>query len=189
MEIKKLDELTHIQRGLNLTRMKEENTLYIYKTLRSITSRNGYITELLLEDQSFSKPIIDDFITKENDILLKIVGNVEFMYIRKKDEGFVVTGNYLLIRLNENEKKSPRILFKYLKEIEFKLNTLTVGSTAMKTLTVQNIKDLEIEFSCLEKESKLDQVIALYHKELDLFDLKEQFYNSVLAQITKEEEC
>lgn len=189
MNTKKMEELTYIQRGLNLTRMKEENTPFIYKTLRSLISRNGYITELILDNQSFSKKIIDDFITKEGDILLKIVGNIEFMYIRQKDEGFVVTGNYLLIRMKEREKKSSRVLFNQLKEIEFKLNTLTVGTTAMKTLTVQNIKDLEIEDLGKEKEKNIDKVIALYHKELELFDLKEQFYKSTLAQIIKEEKC
>lgn len=183
MKTYKISEIADIQSGLVLSRKaaKENMNVYPYQrlTLRSVTE------DCLLDISSFEtyeacEPIDEQFLTKENDIIVRLFAPVCATLITKDYEGLVVPSQLAIIRLKDSCPYLPGYLSVYLTN-ERSLENLIEGAgmAAQKIIKVGNIAELEIPCLPMEKQEMISDIaneqlniIALYKKIIEQESLR-----------------
>lgn len=178
MKSYKISEIADIQSGLVLSRKaaKENTNGYLYQrlTLRSVTE------DCMLDTSSFepyyaSESIDNQFLTKENDIIIRLFAPVCTTLITKENEGLVVPSQLAIIRVKDNSLFMPGYLSVYLTN-ERCLKKMIEGAGIMdqKIIKVKNIAELEIPCLTIEKQKFISgivseqlNVIALYKKIIE----------------------
>ena len=178
MKIYKISEIADIQSGLVLSRKaaKENMNVYPYQrlTLRSVTE------DCLLDISSFEtyeacEPIDEQFLTKENDIIVRLFAPVCATLITKDYEGLVVPSQLAIIRLKDSCPYLPGYLSVYLTN-ERSLENLIEGAgmAAQKIIKVGNVAELEIPCLPIEKQKMISDIaneqlniVALYKKIIE----------------------
>lgn len=178
MKTYKISEIADIQSGLVLSRKaaNEKTTVYPYKrlTLRSVTE------DCLLDTSSFEayeacEPIDEQFLTRENDIVVRLFAPVCATLITKEHEGMVVPSQLAIIRLKDGCPYLPGYLSVYLTN-ERSLENLIVGAgmAAQKIIKVGNVAELEIPCLPIEKQKMISDIaneqlniVALYKKIIE----------------------
>ncbi|MBQ7032368.1 MAG: restriction endonuclease subunit S [Clostridia bacterium] len=174
----KISEIADIQSGLVLSRKaaKENMNIYPYQrlTLRSVTE------DCLLDISSFETyeacaPIDEQFLTKENDIIVRLFAPVCATLITKDYEGLVVPSQLAIIRLKDSCPYLPGYLSVYLTN-ERSLENLIEGAgmAAQKIIKVGNVAELEIPCLPIEKQKMISDIaneqlniVALYKKIIE----------------------
>ena len=100
-------------------------------------------------------------------------------------EGILVPVNFYILRLIDNIV-SPKYLSVYLNTQSSYLDSLCVGTSSMKKITAKQLEDIEILIPTLEKQQTIEKVIELRQKEIELFELKQRFYESTLHKLFSE---
>lgn len=179
----KISEIADIQSGLVLSRKaaNEKTSVYPYKrlTLRSVTE------ECLLDITSFeeyaaSEPIDGQFLTKENDIIVRLFAPVCATLITKDYEGLVVPSQLAIIRLKDDSAYLPGYLSVYLTNQRILENLVEgAGMAAQKIIKIGNIAELEIPCLPMEKQEMISDIaneqlniIALYKKIIEQESLR-----------------
>lgn len=178
MKTYKISEIADIQSGLVLSRKaaKENMNVYQYQrlTLRSVTE------DCLLDISSFEtyeacEPIDEQFLTKENDIIVRLFAPVCATLITKDYEGLVVPSQLAIIRLKDSCPYLPGYLSVYLTN-ERSLENLIEGAgmAAQKIIKVGNVAELEIPCLPMEKQKMISDIaneqlniVALYKKIIE----------------------
>lgn len=178
MKTYKISEIADIQSGLVLSRKaaKENMNVYPYQrlTLRSVTE------DCLLDISSFETyeacELIDEqFLTKENDIIVRLFAPVCATLITKDYEGLVVPSQLAIIRLKDSCPYLPGYLSVYLTN-ERSLENLIEGAgmAAQKIIKVGNVAELEIPCLPIEKQKMISDIaneqlniVALYKKIIE----------------------
>lgn len=178
MKTYKISEIADIQSGLVLSRKaaKKNTNGYPHQrlTLRSVTE------DCLLDNSSFetyyaSEPIDEQFLTRENDIIVRLFAPVCAALITKENEGLVVPSQLAIIRIKDDCPFLPGYLSVYLTN-ERRLETLIegVGMTAQKIIKVGNVAELEIPCLQIEKQKIISDIsneqlniVALYKKIIE----------------------
>ncbi len=178
MKTYKISEIADIQSGLVLSRKaaKENMNVYPYQrlTLRSVTE------DCLLDISSFEtyeacEPIDEQFLTKENDIIVRLFAPVCATLITKDYEGLVVPSQLAIIRLKDSCPYLPGYLSVYLTN-ERSLENLIEGAgmAAQKIIKVGNVAELEIPCLPIEKQKMISDIaneqlniVALYKKIIE----------------------
>lgn len=178
MKTYKISEIADIQSGLVLSRKaaNEKTNAYSYKrlTLRSVTE------DRLLDTYSFeayeaSEPIDEQFLTRENDIVVRLFAPVCATLITKEHEGMVVPSQLAVIRLKDGCPYLPGYLSVYLTN-ERSLENLIEGAgmAAQKIIKVGNVTELEIPCLPIEKQKMISDIaneqlniVALYKKIIE----------------------
>lgn len=178
MKTYKISEIADIQSGLVLSRKasKENMNVYPYQrlTLRSVTE------DCLLDISSFEtyeacEPIDEQFLTKENDIIVRLFAPVCATLITKDYEGLVVPSQLAIIRLKDDSMYLPGYLSVYLTNQRILENLVEgAGMAAQKIIKVGNIAELEIPCLPMEKQEMISDIaneqlniIALYKKIIE----------------------
>lgn len=178
MKTYKISEIADIQSGLVLSRKaaKENMNVYPYQrlTLRSVTE------DCLLDISSFeeyaaSEPIDGQFLTKENDIIVRLFAPVCATLITKDYEGLVVPSQLAIIRLNDDSLYLPGYLSVYLTNQRILENLIEgAGMAAQKIIKVGNVAELEIPCLPMEKQKMISyianeqlNIVALYKKIIE----------------------
>lgn len=174
----KISEIAHVQSGLVLSRKAANKSEYIYPyqrlTLRSITD------DCLIEDSSFEKynacEVIDSqFITKKNDIIVRLFAPICAAIITEHNEGLIVPSQLAIIRPKDDCPYLPGFISVYLTN-ERGLGNLVEGAgmTAQKILKISNIAETEIPCLPMEKQKIISDIaneqlniIALYKKIIE----------------------
>lgn len=179
----KISEIADIQSGLVLSRKaaKENMNVYPYQrlTLRSVTE------DCLLDISSFEtygacEPIDEQFLTKENDIIVRLFAPVCATLITKDYEGLVVPSQLAIIRLKDSCPYLPGYLSVYLTNQRILENLIEgAGMAAQKIIKVGNIAELEIPCLPMEKQEMISDIaneqlniIALYKKIIEQESLR-----------------
>lgn len=183
MKTYKISEIADIQSGLVLSRKaaKENMNVYPYQrlTLRSVTE------DCLLDISSFEtyeacEPIDEQFLTKENDIIVRLFAPVCATLITKDYEGLVVPSQLAIIRLKDSCPYLPGYLSVYLTNERILENLVEgAGMAAQKIIKVGNIAELEIPCLPMEKQEMISDIaneqlniIALYKKIIEQESLR-----------------
>lgn len=183
MKTYKISEIADIQSGLVLSRRaaKENMNVYPYQrlTLRSVTE------DCLLDISSFEtyeacEPIDEQFLTKENDIIVRLFAPVCATLITKDYEGLVVPSQLAIIRLKDSCPYLPGYLSVYLTNQRILENLIEgAGMAAQKIIKVGNIAELEIPCLPMEKQEMISDIaneqlniIALYKKIIEQESLR-----------------
>lgn len=179
MKTYKISEIAEIQSGLVLSRKaaKENTNGYPYQrlTLRSVTD------DCLLDNVSFepyyaSESIDEQFLTRENDIIIRLFAPVCAALITKENEGLVVPSQLAIIRIKDDCPFLPGYLSVYLTN-ERLLETLIEGAgmAAQKIIKVGNIAELEILCLPIEKQKIISDI---YNEQLNIIAL----YKKIIEQ-------
>lgn len=187
MEKIKLSSLNQqIISGYNIHRVKSEvKTSYYYKTITVKSMDKGNFLPWELNEAFLIKKASPEHLTQEGDIIIKILSPIEFLYITKEMEGILVPVNFYILRLIDNIV-SPKYLSVYLNTQSSYLDSLCVGTSSMKKISAKQLEDIEILIPTLEKQQTIEKVIELRQKEIELFELKQRFYESTLHKLFSE---
>lgn len=178
MKIYKISEIADIQSGLVLSRKaaNEKTSVYPYKrlTLRSVTE------DCMLDGSSFEEydacePIDAQFLTRENDIIVRLFAPVCATLITKDYEGLVVPSQLAIIRLKDDSLYLPGYLSVYLTNQRILENLIEgAGMAAQKIIKVGNVAELEIPCLPIEKQKMISDIaneqlniVALYKKIIE----------------------
>lgn len=178
MKTYKISEIADIQSGLVLSRKaaNEKTSVYPYKrlTLRSVTE------DCMLDGSSFEEydacePIDAQFLTRENDIIVRLFAPVCAILITKDYEGLVVPSQLAIIRLKDDSMYLPGYLSVYLTNQRILENLIEgAGMAAQKIIKVGNVAELEIPCLPIEKQKMISDIaneqlniVALYKKIIE----------------------
>ena len=178
MKTYKISEIADIQSGLVLSRKaaNEKTSVYPYKrlTLRSVTE------DCMLDGSSFEEydacePIDAQFLTRENDIIVRLFAPVCATLITKDYEGLVVPSQLAIIRLKDDSMYLPGYLSVYLTNQRILENLIEgAGMAAQKIIKVGNVAELEIPCLPIEKQKMISDIaneqlniVALYKKIIE----------------------
>ena len=188
MKTYKISEIADIQSGLVLSRKaaKENMNVYPYQrlTLRSVTE------DCLLDISSFEtyeacEPIDEQFLTKENDIIVRLYYPICATLITEENEGLIVPSQLGIIRLKEDCPFLPGFVSAYLMN-ERNLESLIEGAgmAAQKIVKIGNIAELEIPCLPIEKQKIISDIsneqltiVALYKKIIEQKTLRKKSVN------------
>ena len=179
MKAYKLSEIANIQSGLVLSRKaaKENSNVYQYQrlTLKSVTEDN-LIDVSSIETYLASETIDRQFLTKENDIIIRLFAPVCATLIKKENKGLVVPSQLAIIRLKDDCPYLPGYVSIYLTN-ERSLENLIIGAgmSDQKIIKVGNIAELEIPCLPLEKQKTISDIA---NEQLNLISL----YKNIIEQ-------
>lgn len=164
MEKYKLSEIADIQSGLVLSRKaaKEGKEKYEYKrlTLRSVTDE-GLLDKTSIEPYEASEPIDKQFLTQENDIILRLFAPVTATVIDSDNVGCVVPSQLAIIRVKYNALFVPGYLCAFLsndRSIEAMIEG--AGQAVQKIIKIGNVAEIEIPYLEIEKQEKIFRIMS-----------------------------
>lgn len=175
MKTYKISEIADIQSGLVLSRKaaNEKTSVYPYKrlTLRSVTE-DCMLDVSSFEEYDACEPIDAQFLTRENDIIVRLFAPVCATLITKDYEGLVVPSQLAIIRLKDDSLYLPGYLSVYLTNQRILENLIEgAGMAAQKIIKVGNVAELEIPCLPIEKQKMISDIaneqlniVALYKK-------------------------
>ncbi len=162
MRICKLSEIADIQTGLVLNRQsaEEKEAKYHYQrlNLRALTEGS------LLDSSSFEsyhtyKPVDDTFLTKENDIIIRLYFPVCTTLITKENAGLVVPSQLAIIRIKDDNSILPGYLSAFLSNERSLENMIEgAGMMAQKIIKVGNISELQIPCLPFERQRIISDI-------------------------------
>ena len=166
---KKLSELVKINSGLIISREKTpNNNRNQYRVLNyKCINENGEINLKALDILDLIKNIDDKFITKENDIIVKMVYPFKAILIGKQEKDLIITSNFCKITcLNEilpeylvaclNSEKIDRVL-----KIESKNQTIN-------QISIKDLEKVEIELHDIENQKRIANIYMNFLKRIQL---------------------
>lgn len=178
MKTHKISEIADIQSGLVLSRKasKEGENGFLYQrlTLRSV-NEDSLLNKSSFESYEASEPVDSQFLTKENDIIVRLFAPVCAVLITKENEGLVVPSQLAIIRLKDLFQYIPGYVSVYLTNGHI-LDSLVVGAgmASQKIIKVGNIAELEIPCLPIEKQKMISDIsnkqlniVALYKKIIE----------------------
>lgn len=172
--------------GYNIHRVKSEiKTPYYYKMITVKSMDKGNFMPWELNEAFLTKKASPEHLTQEGDIIIKILSPIEFLYITKEMEGILVPVNFYILRLTDTSI-SNSYLSVYLNKQSSYLDSLCVGSSNMKKISARQLEDIEILIPNLDKQKTIEKVIELRQKEVELYELKQRFYESALHKLFSE---
>ena len=181
MERYKLSEIADIQTGLVLTRKASDGTNEDYKykrlTLRSVTEECILDVNSFEEYRAFER-IDDQFLTQENDIILRLFYPIKTALIKVDHTGLVIPSQLAVVRIKEGSPYLPGYVSTYLSNNRFLSSMIEdAGMSAQKIIRVGSVADLTVP--CLSA-SKQRIIADIAEKQLELVAL----YKEIAEQET-----
>jgi restriction endonuclease S subunit len=169
----KLKELTDVRIGLSLERKKANlastNTIdYKALTLKSFVSSND-LGELPYEHFTASTKIGTQYLTKENDVIVRLRSPNHAIFINDNNTGLMVSSLMAIITNIFPNLLDSKYLTYYL-NLQFTQNKLVTQGTAIPMIKTADLMELEINLPPLEKQQKIVNYIDAANQEIDLLN-------------------
>ena len=187
-----IGEIAVIRTGLVTTRTKKTasgSDEYTYEMLNlKCISQDGYIDIAQTEEYRISKPLKDEYFTKNGDILIRLSTPYTPILINKSEWcGLVVPSHFAIIRADQ-QKVLPEYLFWTLRREKNRIAMIqnSSGSAVLGTIGAGVIASLPITLLPLEQQCTLGKMILLSEKEQELLDrlsTEKKKYNTLLLNI------
>lgn len=134
----------------------------------------------------------DNKLTKEGDLLFRLVYPNKLIYIEKEQEALLVPSQLCILRTNK-EVLNPVFLKWYLENKPGKEKImLEMRGSSIQKISVSSLRNIEIPEIDIEKQRNIEDLINLWKKEKEtlesLIESKEKLYNSILEEISNEGE-
>lgn len=169
----KLKELVEVRIGLSLERKKANigsiNTIeYKALTLKSFANPNN-LEELPCECFTADTEIGAQYLTKENDVIIRLRSPNHAIFINNNNSGLIVSSLMAIITNISPNILNSKYLAYYLNSqyIQNQLIKNTQGTSIQMIKTV-DLLDLEISLPTLEKQKKITICIDAANQEIDL---------------------
>lgn len=185
----KLNDIAIISTGLVLSRKKADfNPVKTYKvlTLKSF-EEDGWINKEELDKFDSSEVLSEQYITKKDDVVIRLSSPNTAIYIGKHEEGMVIPSLFIVIRAKSN-KVIPEFLAIYLnsEKIKRKLSQASIGS-AISVVKASTLKGLEIEMPSIQHQQKVVKLHSLIQSERRLYkqliESKEKMYHTIIDKV------
>ncbi len=181
-----LENISKIKIGILTSRELNEKGENKYKlfNLKNYDEKIEY--EIVRTDK-----ILNDKLTKEGDILIRLVYPNRVIYIDKELENLLIPSQMCIIS-PDSKILNPKYLKWYFESDLGKANILlnTTGSSIQK-ISVSALRKLEIPIISLEKQNAISDLIELWEKEKEVLKetiiQKELLYNNLINEIIEKE--
>jgi len=190
MKFKKLADIANIHSGLVLSRKEAgvgvEST-YKYKqlNLRSV-SEDGQINIEILDDFFSNDSIKETFITRENDIVLRLFAPIRPVFISANYTGLIVPSQFVILRVKKHEIL-PEFLYMHLSRKDT-INDIYAkeGGYTMRNVRISTLSDLSIPILSIKKQSEIVSIYEVHNKRKELYnDLLHQYDTHTNAVIKR----
>lgn len=183
----KLCQMADVSMGILLSREENKEGSRQYKLFDMKSYEENIEYGMFFTEKNF-----DDKLTKENDLLFRLVYPNKLVYISKEQENLLVTSQLCIIRTNK-EILNPTFLKWYL---ESKLGKekimLEMRGSSIQKISVSSLRNIEIPEVEIEKQRNIEDLINLWKKEQEtlqsLIESKEKLYNSIIEEIVERKE-
>lgn len=193
----KLEKLGKVNHGLTTSRitakpdeLQEEIPLFTIQDLN--IEMGSYYLKSEGKTVSVSKETFDkSLLSKENVVVVGLTAHKAYV-IEKHHEGKIIPSNFAYMHLDES-KIDPNYFTWYFNEhpnIKRQLQIATQGSMGIMALSVQMLREIEIELPSIETQRKLGKIYELRRKkEKVLYEksiLEKDFYKQLMINKLKE---
>lgn len=184
--IVKLSEVVKFYSGLIVSRERADlykKAQYNALNYKSITE-NGNIDISKLDKLDLNNDINDKFITKENDVILKLAYPFKAVLIDKTEIGIVITSNFCKLICND------RILPEYLiaclnsEKIDRKLK-IESKNQIISQISIKDLEKIEIEIYDMQKQKTIANLYNDYLKKIKLTNMILEKEKSIIKNIYK----
>lgn len=183
----KLCQMADISMGILLSREEHKDGSRQYKLFDIKNYEENIEYGMFCTEKNF-----DDKLTKEDDLLFRLVYPNKLVYISKAQENLLVPSQLCIIRTNK-EILNPTFLKWYL---ESKLGKekimLEMRGSSIQKISVSSLRDIEIPELEIGKQRNIEDLINLWKKEQEtletLIKSKEKLYNSIIEEIVERKE-
>lgn len=178
----KLYKIADVYMGILLNREENKQGITKYKLFNIKNYEENIEYEDFYTDKNF-----DNKLTKEGDILFRLVYPNKVIYVDKQDEDLLVSSQMCIIRAN-SKVLHPTFLKWYLEsDIGKEKIMLEMKGSTIQKISLTALKNLEIPDLEIEKQNKINDLINLWSKEKQnmksLIESKERLYNSIIKEI------
>ena len=178
----KLEEIANISIGILVNREEREDGEYIYNlfNLKKYEEKKG--TDTIRVDKDLSEKM-----TKEGDILFRLVWPNKVIYIDKEQKHLLVPSQLCIIRPNP-KLVNPIFLKWYLESTlgQEKIMCELKGSSIQK-ISVSDLKKIEIPIIDIEKQEVIKDLIQIWSDEKkvlrEIIDTKEMLYTNIIKDL------
>lgn len=187
----KLKEIATINTGLVLSRKRAKKEDEIVKKYHLITLKSfnitGSINSAELDMFKSIEVLPGNYITKSDDIIIRLSEPNTAIYIDKDSEGLLIQSQFCLIRLS-SKTVLPEYLAWYLnsRHIKKEINKSLIGS-ALAIIKTSFLNELKIVETSIEKQRKIIELHKLKRKERELLSSllteKDKLYNNMIEKI------
>ena len=183
----KLVEIAQIMIGILVKREKVENGKNSYElfSLKSFENEQEY--EKITTNKNF-----EDKLAKKGDLLFRLLYPNKIIYVDDKLSGLLIPSQFCIIRVKK-EKMDPVVLKWYLesKISGDELDSKVTGSI-IKSVSLTNLKTVEVPFTPLDEQKKMRELINLWEDEKkvtkQIIEEKEKLYNFYLEEMMRKGE-
>ncbi len=173
MDKYKIADIADVQSGLVLGRKaaKTGTAPYLYKrlTLKSITE-DGLLDKTSLENYEACEILDENFLTHENDIIIRLFAPVCAVLVTKENEGLIVPSQLAIIRIKKDSPILPGYLNAYLNNKNVLENLIIdAGKTAQKIIKIGNVIEQEILFLPKKKQKSIADILSEHMKTIELY--------------------
>lgn len=195
----KLNEITFIRTGLVLNRKEatsRDSNQFKYKQLTLKSISNNSINENYLEYFISSEPLKEEYLTQENDVIVRLSHPYTAVVVGRQSQGIVVSSHFIIIRCDLD-----KILPKYLQHIlnsdtTYKKIFVETSTSVLKSIRPSFYSELDINLIAMEKQMEFVKMInkldELSNKEIVLLEQlrleKQRYYTLLKDKIQKEME-
>lgn len=184
-----LSKVCDISAGLVLRRKEAQTKSEIVKIYKVITLKSfeddGWINLEYLDEYNSIELLDDRYITKENDILIRLSNPYTAIRVKHEQVGFVIPSLFAIVRLNQKEIDSGYL--------SFMLNSDTIKQSYFKNamgitipvIRMQTIRETQIPLVSTSKQHKISKINDLMIKEKRLHQqltLEKEIYNKELTK-------
>ena len=188
----KLKSIAEIRTGLATARKKATvlSDCYNYKSINMKVFNNDTTLSIEYLDVFKSKEKITlQYLTQENDILIRLREPNHTIHISKNDTELLIPSIIGIIRLKDRNINSRFLAF-YLNSTTIKrqLTKHKQGNSIITTNT-KDIENLEISLPPLSQQNKINNMMKLANQELNLIEnlkiTKQKYYSKVFNNLVE----
>lgn len=167
MDCIKLSDVANVQSGLVLNRKEASPDLKMAITYRQLNLRSvnedGTLNMETLSEFRAADILDEQFITKENDIVMRLFAPLRPVMITKDSLGLVVPSQFSIIRVRL-PKVLPAFLCYYLSQDDM-INEMATKSSghALRGINISTLSETPIPLLTLERQKK---IVALWDTHL-----------------------
>ncbi len=178
----KLIDIADVMIGVLTKRENNKNGENSY----SLFSLKNYEEEIGFEEFKTNKNL-DSKVTKKGDLLFRLLHPNKIIYVDEKLDGTLIPSQFCIIRPNKKQI-NPIVLKWYLESNNAtnELNSKVTGSI-IKSMSVANLKTLNIPYIPIEKQEDMKNLILLWEREKEIYkeilEEKGKLYNSYLEKM------
>ena len=187
----RLKDCANIRTGLILSRkLSQENFNYEYKAINLASVHNCFINKEILDIFKTKEKLKYDYLTKEDDIIVRLTKPYTAILITKETENIVISSNFLKLTCNK-EKVLPQYLYWLLntEKVKHKIFQNSI-SNILDAITANTYSNLSLNLVPIDKQLIIGNLYLLSIKENKLLSqLKEEklkLNNAIIRKINEE---